>query len=107
MIPQEKITNVSFNGTPQPDPVPDFQDIGPSRITGTSRFTGQNGQFLDAPYGFCLPEIFTSYKFTQQIGIKVGDQLYSVRGQTVTVTSTASGSGTISNASGDINKSRP
>src|SRR5215475_14998177 len=34
MIPQEKVTNTSLNGEPQDDPVPNFQDIGPSRITG-------------------------------------------------------------------------
>jgi hypothetical protein len=106
MIPQEKVTDTSFNGTDQGDPVPNWSDIGPSRITGTARFTDAQGQFLDAAYGFCWHSPFDTYKFKQQISILIGSRRFNVRTNNVTVTGTSVGHGTISNGS-DIQKNRP
>lgn len=106
MRPQEKVTDTSFNGTSQGDPVPDWSDIGPSRITGTSQFTNEDGRFLDAAYGFCWPSTFSTYKFKQQISILIGSRRFNVRTNNVTVTGTTLGHGTITNGS-DIQKNRP
>lgn len=107
MVPQETIKNAVENGVSQGDPVPDFVDIGPSRITGTSRTTDANGQFLDAAYGSCYPYSFT-YTFTQVLRILIdGTQsTYNVRTNNVAVTGTVVGAGSITNGS-DIQKSRP
>ncbi|MDQ5845792.1 MAG: hypothetical protein M3539_10920, partial [Acidobacteriota bacterium] len=106
MQPQEKVTDTSFNGISQGDPEPNWVDIGPSRITGTSQFTDTQGKFLDAAYGFCWFEPFSTYKFKQQISILIGSRRFNVRTNNVTITGPASGQGTIANGS-DIEKSRP
>jgi hypothetical protein len=107
MVLQEKITNTMFNNVPQGDPVPNFQDIGPSRITGTSRTTDVNGQFIDAPYGFCFSSSGV-YSFDQDIRVMIDGSMsnYNVRTNNVSVMATAVGSGSITNGS-DIQKSRP
>jgi hypothetical protein len=105
MRPQEKVTGTTYNGTSQGDPVPNWSDIGPSRNSQTSRTTNANGQFVDAPYGGCGDSPST-YTFNQSISILVGSKRYTVRANSVTVTSSASGAGSISNGS-DIQKSRP
>lgn len=105
MKPQERVTNSVLNGEAKPDPAPNWGDIGPSRISGTSRFTDANGQFLDAPYGFCWPESFTHTE-KQEISIVVGNKRYAVRTNNITESSSAEGAGSTSNGS-DIQKSRP
>jgi hypothetical protein len=108
MRPQEKVTDVSFNGTSQGDPVPNWVDIGPSRITGTSQFTNEQGRFLDAAYGLCWFEPFATYKFKQPISILIGTRRFNVRTNNVTVTGTSLGHGSITNGTGnDIQKNRP
>ena len=104
MEPQEKVTDTVFNGTPQGDPVPDWSDVGPSRISGTSQFTSSSGQFLDAPYGACADIPFT-YTFKQQISILLKGKRYTVRTHNLTVSSSSQGHGTITNGS-DVQKTR-
>ncbi len=105
MEPQEEVTNTVFNGVPQGNPVPNWSDVGPSKISGTSQFTDANGTFLDVPYGICAGIPFT-YSFTQDISILVGGQnRYTVRTNQVKVSSSSSGHGSISNGS-DIQQSR-
>jgi hypothetical protein len=105
MTPQEKVTNVKFNNVDQPDPVPDWSNIGPSRISGTSENTDSNGQFRDAPFGICGPGSFT-YSFKQQISILMNNRRYTVKTHNLSASSSTSGQGTISNGS-DVQKSRP
>ena len=94
-----------YNGNPQPDPVPFWQDIGPSRISGTSKFTSSSGRFDDAPFGACGTESFL-YSFNQRVSILVGGQYrYVVRSHHVDVASTSQGHGSINNNL-DINGSR-
>ena len=105
MEPQETITNVTFNGISQPDPVPTFGDIGPSRISGTSQFTNSSGQFKDAPYGFCFNGSYSSYKFTQKIQVLMnGTPFGLLRTNAVTVTSSAATHG---KSRTDLTLSRP
>ena len=101
---QEKVTNSVYNGIPQPDPVPNWQYIGPSRISGTSQFTSVMGRFVDAPFGGCGPVIHT-YTFMQQISMLVDTRRYAVRTNNVTVQSGSAAHGNITNGS-DINASR-
>lgn len=105
MVPQERVTDVYFEGIHQGDPVPNWDDIGPSRNSQTSRTTDSDGRFVDAPYGICGPRPFTSYKFKQEIGIVIGNRRYLVRTNNVEASSATYGGGTISNGS-DIQKSR-
>jgi hypothetical protein len=87
---------------------PNWKDIGPSRITGTSKFTDGTGKFLDTPYGLCWPSNFTAYTFTQPISILLHNTRYPVRTNNVTVSGTSQGHGSITNGTGgDIQKSRP
>jgi hypothetical protein len=103
--PQEKVTNQIFNGGTPTDPAPNYQDIGPTRISGTSQFTDSNGIFFDAPYGACGPGSFTMTA-TQNIGILLGGTLYPVKTNNITVSTTGLGSGSLTNGS-DVVKSRP
>jgi len=106
MVPQEKVTSAVFNGVSQGDPVPDWSDIGPSRISGTSRTTDSNGRFRDAPFGICFGAPFT-YSFTQQISILMPNNTRrTVKTHNLSASSSSSGQGTISNGS-DVQKSRP
>ena len=83
---------------------PNWADIGPTRISGTSQFTNPSGQFVDAPYGFCYPTVsFTSW--TQAISTLVKGQRYTVRTNSISESSSSQGHGSITNNS-DISKSR-
>ncbi len=104
MEPQETVTNVVLNGVSQPDAVPNWADIGPSRISGTSQFTNSSGQFIDAPYGACGTGAF-SFSFTQRISIPVKGTRYIVRTNNVSVSSSSQSRGSITNGA-DINTSR-
>ena len=104
MEPQEEVTGFYINGVPQPNPTPNWADIGPTRISGTSQFTNPSGQFVDAPYGFCYPTVsFTSW--TQAISTLVKGQRYTVRTNSISESSSSQGHGSITNNS-DISKSR-
>jgi hypothetical protein len=105
MEPQEKVTNATFNGSAIADPQPNWSDIGPSRNSQTSRFTNSNGQFVDAPYGACNNSGFT-HTFQQDISILVGGKRYTVKTNSVSLSTSTSGQGSISNGT-DIQKSRP
>lgn len=105
MEPQEKVTHATFNGSSITDPQPNWSDIGPSRNSQTSRFTNANGQFVDAPYGACNNATFT-HTFQQDISILVGGKRYTVRTNNVSVSTSTSGQGSISNGS-DVQKNRP
>ena len=106
MEPQKTITNAVFNNGQPVDIRSTFGDLGPSDYPGTSQFTDTSGRFLDAPYGFCS-NASTTFTFTQVIRIVALNQNhYDVRTNNVSITSSSSGSGTITNG-GDIQKSRP
>lgn len=108
MEPQEEVTSEIINGSPPFDPAPSWTDIGASRISYTSQFTDVNGRFYDAPLGICGTAAFTG-SFSQQIRILASNQNpYVVRSHSFTLSSSASGAGSISNGTGgDIQKSRP
>jgi hypothetical protein len=103
MIPQETLTDYVLNGVPQPGS-PDFTDIGPTRISGTSRYTDINGTFLDAPFGGCFSFPFT-LSIRQQIFILVNSRRYIVRVNNIESSSSSPGHGSITNGA-DIQKSR-
>jgi hypothetical protein len=103
MIPQETLTDYVLNGVPQPGS-PNFTDIGPTRISGTSRYTDVNGMFFDAPFGGCFSFPFT-LSIRQQIFILVNGHRYIVRINDIDSSSSSVGHGTISNGS-DIQKTR-
>ena len=107
MVPQETVTNLVVNGVPRPDPFPTFDDLGPTNVTGTSRTTDANGQFLDAPFGACANGPFTASE-TQDIRMLIDNtqNSYHVRTNNFAFASTTSGQGSITNNS-DIQKSRP
>lgn len=105
MRPQEKIMNEVLNGVPLGSPVPNWDDVGPSRNSQTSRLTNASGQFVDAPLGASGPGSFTR-SADQEISILVGSRRYNVRSHHLTFTSSAQGAGTISNGS-DLQRSRP
>ena len=105
MEPQEKITDADFNGQPQPDPIPNWTDIGPTEVSGTSKFTNSIGQFIDAPLGACAAGTFTS-TFKQEISVFVGGtNRFSVMINNFEVLSDATVRGLISNEA-DIDKQR-
>jgi hypothetical protein len=103
MEPQETITDQCINGSCS-DPQILFADIGPSRISGTSKFTGTNGQFKDAPLGICGTASFTATS-TQNIDIRIGQLLYPVRTNLFSFTGPSSGHCSV-NAVPDINDMR-
>jgi hypothetical protein len=105
MRPQEQLLNLVVNGDNKGNPSPDWRDIGPSRISGTSQFTSSSGTFLDAPYGACSSGPVT-VTFTQPISVLVGSQArYTLRTNNTSITSASQGHGSISNGS-DIQMSR-
>jgi hypothetical protein len=108
MIPQETFTNFVLNGVSQSGGSSTYDDLGPSNVTGTSRTTDVNGQFVDAPLGFCANGSFTSFSFVQNIRVLIDNtqNSYHVRTNNFAFTSTASGQGSVTNNS-DIQKSRP
>jgi hypothetical protein len=106
MIPQEKLTHVTHNGSNQADLAPNWIDVGPSpRNSQTSRFTNANGQFVDAPVGGCDSAFFTA-SLQQDLSIVVGSKRYTVRRNNIIFNGTTSGQGSISNDT-DLQKSRP
>jgi hypothetical protein len=105
MRPEERVTKAVLNDQDVGDPSPDWIAIGPTRISGTSKYTDANGQFVDAPWGFCYPQPFTHSEI-QEISIVMGNKRYPVRTNNISESSSASGAGSTSNGS-DIQKSRP
>ena len=104
MEPQETITNQCINGSCS-DPVLTYSDIGPSRISGTSKFTSSTGQFKDAPLGICGSAAFNA-SATQNIRVLLNGTPYGVRLNLFSFTGPSSGTGSIS-AVPDISKYRP
>jgi len=107
MVAQETVTNRVINGGQPYDPFPTYDDLGPSNVTGTSRTTDANGQFLDAPFGLCGNGPFTISE-TQDIRMLIDSTQisYHVRTNNFVIASTTDGQGSITNNS-DIQKSRP
>ncbi len=105
MEPQEELLNDIINGMHFPDV--DWRAIGPSGVScSTSQFTDTNGKFCDAPLGTCGTVAFTQTE-TQLIRIvPLNQNLYTVRTNNGSLSSSASGAGSISNGS-DIVRSRP
>ncbi len=97
MVPHE--TGVFDDGTPFDN------DIGPSRISTTSRYTAADGTFHDAPVQLCYIAPFSGKTQTQNITVLVGSTSYAVRSQTMTYGSSGFGHGTITNGS-DVSASR-
>lgn len=107
MVPQEKLINLVRDGVSQGNPTPNFINLGPTEIVGTSRTTDINGQFLDAPFGACGGVAFTvSYDQPIQMLIDGTQNGYQVRTNSITVSSFSAGQGSITNGS-DIQKTRP
>jgi hypothetical protein len=79
-------------------------DICPSRISTCTHTTDVNGIFHDAPYGACSAGSF-SLGLTQTIKIIFNGVNYTVRTNSVTISSSSSGHGSLSNGS-DISKTR-
>ncbi|HUJ41728.1 MAG TPA: hypothetical protein VLW54_14395, partial [Candidatus Acidoferrales bacterium] len=104
MEPQETITNQCINGACT-NPQPTYMDIGPSRISGTSKFTNSSGQFKDAPVGICGVNSFTATA-TQDVQILLSGVGYHVRTNNFSISGPASGQGSII-AIPDIDASRP
>ncbi len=106
MVGQETITDAVYNGTSQGDPKTEFVDITPSRTISTRSITDKNGQFVDAPFGACGTEPFV-YTFIQKIRILIDNTqiTYNVRTNSITVTGSSAGTGSVSNSS-DISKNR-
>ena len=96
MVPHETATLSS----------PADQDICPSRVSTCTHTTAADGSWHDAPYGGCATGAFST-SYSQNITILVGGQApgYPVRTNNITLSSSGSGHGSISNGS-DINKSR-
>ena len=104
MNPQEKVLNWVVSGAPQGNPRPNWGDIGPTNVQGTSKLSDANGKFKDAPLGTCGFPSFEDSK-DQQISIMYRGKRYAVRSQTWHVTSEAREHGSITNNS-DVQKSR-
>ena len=105
MEPQEELLNDIINGIHFPDV--DWTDIGPSGVScSTSQFTDANGRFCDAPLGTCGTVAFTQTESQLIRIVPLNQNLYTVRTNNWTTSSSASGAGSISNAS-DIVRSRP
>ncbi len=106
MEPAEFISNSKLNGQPFPSyDSTQFEDIGPNAYPGTSQFTDANGQFLDAPVGFCANQSGFMFSFTQRIAIPINNSLYTVRSNDISVTPGTVGHGSITNNS-DISANR-
>lgn len=108
MRPQEKISDTKIkiaDGSTLVAPgMEKPEDIGPTRVKGTSQYTDEKGQFVDAPLGNSGPGPFTSTA-TQVISIVVGKESFVVRTQEIKVTSDSPNTGSISNG-GDIQISK-
>jgi hypothetical protein len=98
MEPQENIPGVTTG----------YQDIGPSRISGTSTFTRADGTFDDAPVGKCPPVPVTTLTpfATQSIQILLNGTAYPVRTNSYSYSTTnLPNHGTVTNGK-DINASQ-
>ena len=104
MLPQEEITNIVFNGVPQPDEYPQWHNIGPTPYPGTSLYTDANGQFIDAPFGVCTSGVFTETS-QQKISMLLNGTNFLVRTSQWTITGGPSGHGSAKNNQGDVNLS--
>lgn len=105
MVLQEALTDSVINGETQADKP--LADMGPSRITGTTRTTNSSGQYLDSPVGVCNSSSVTAtLKQTIKVLIDTTSTIYSVRVNSFTMTGPAFQTGSISNGS-DIVSSRP
>lgn len=104
MKPQEKVLNWVLSGAPQGNPFPNWKNIGPTNVSGTSLNTDSTGKFKDAPLGTCGFPSFEDSK-NQQISILYRGKRFVVRNQTWNVSSTARNHGSITNNS-DIQQSR-
>jgi len=108
MEPQEEVTNLVINGQSQPDPAPNWTDIGPTTYPGTSRFTDANGQFWDAPLGVCADGPVTETAKQDMSVLKAGKRYPAtgaLRTNNWTMTSSSAGHGSITNGS-DLTMSR-
>jgi len=103
MTPKEQVT--FSDGTTKSN------DVGPTRISTTSKTTAADGTFHDAPVGHSqsLP-MNKSVTLKQTIAIEMGEKLYTVRTQTFTIAAPKGaagfGHGSIVNDLGDISGSR-
>jgi|ERR1700734_832859 hypothetical protein len=104
MEPQEKLLNLVVNGTNTGNPIPNWQDVGPSSYPGTSQFTDSNGQYWDAPVSACSNIAFTATE-SQPIAILLLGTSYSVRTNNWSFQSSSSGHGSITN-NNDVSFSR-
>ncbi len=104
MKPQEEVLDQDIDGHTY-SPVPEWKDIGPSRISGTVKFTTPMGRFFDAPLGICGDGPFHA-SVDQQISVLVDGRRYPLRAQNLRISSSAEGQGVISNSL-DISRSRP
>jgi Bacterial Ig-like domain (group 2) len=84
-----------------------FTDIGPSRISTTSKYTASDGTFHDAPVGLCWPVPQTTpQSTTQTIRVLINGAGYELRVNNYRMNSTnLPNQGTITNG-GDINASQ-
>ncbi len=112
MIPQEIVMNevvtTAHNTIDRGDPVTTPEDMaGPDNpfVPGQSRSTDARGRFQDIPLGVCYPIPHTT-TFDQTINIVRNNYSYTVRVQTLTISSTTAGTGSITNGT-DINHRRP
>ncbi len=79
-------------------------DICPSRVSTCTHTTAPDGTWHDAPLEACFNKPF-SISFSQTISMIVGTVRYTVRTNDITISSTGSGHGSISNGS-DISRTR-
>lgn len=107
--PQEEINNLVHNGDNEGNPIPSWQDVGPSAYPGTSKYTDANGKYWDAPLGFCEPTTATD-SMTQLVSILVNATRYpttvggAVRTNNWNSQATGPGHGSITNGA-DISQS--
>lgn len=104
MEPQEKVTNWVANGTSLGDPIPNWQDIGPSGYPPANQFTDSNGRFWDGPVGYCF-NVPVATTFVQQISVLLFGTRYTVRTNNWSGQSSAQFHGSITN-NNDISGSR-
>jgi hypothetical protein len=75
----------------------DWSDVGPSKYPGTSPVTDPNGQFLDAPNGFCNNNGPFKRTDTQYMRILLHGRVYNIRTNYWTASSSFPGHGSQTN----------
>jgi hypothetical protein len=75
-----------------------------SPVADCTLTTASNGTYHDAPVGACVSQVFSTSE-TQAISMIVGSAKYAVRTNNITINSSSSGHGTVTNGS-DINVTR-